>query len=62
MPAFYEYSVKIRVPNYLVAQGKTLDAATVQHMLDEEFEGYEGEVKALIVSAPREDQILREQS
>jgi hypothetical protein len=61
MPEFYEYAVKIRVPNYLVAQGETLDAERVQHMVDEEFPGYEGEVKVLVTKAPDEKAIRREQ-
>lgn len=62
MPAFYEYSVKFRVPNYLVAQGETLDAARLQSMVNEEFPGYEDEVKVLVTKAPDEAAVLREQA
>lgn len=62
MPSYYEYIAKFRVPNHLVAQGETLDRDRLQHMVDEEFPGYEGEVQVLVTKTPDEAAIRREQS
>jgi hypothetical protein len=64
MPAFYEYTVKVRIPNYMIAQGEELDAERLQHMLEDEFPEpmKDGDLKGIIVKAPDPEQIRQEQA
>ncbi len=61
---FYEYTVKIRIPNYMIAQGEELDADRLQHMLEDEFPEpmTDGDLRAFIIKAPDPDQIRQEQA
>lgn len=64
MAQFYEWTVKIRVPNYMVAQGDVVDTDRLQQMLEEVFPEpiHDGDIRAMITKSPDPTAIEREQA
>ena len=60
---FHEWTVKVRVPGYAVAQGGTIDAETLLSALAEEIpQAHDGDIKVMIIKAPSEKAIRQEQA
>lgn len=64
MAQFYEWTVKVRIPNYMVAQGDVIDTDRLQEMLEEVFPEpiNDGDISAMIIKSPDPSQIAREQA
>lgn len=64
MAKFYEWTVKIRIPNYMVAQGDVIEADRLQEMLEESFPEpmRDGDISAMIIRSPDPSAIEREQA
>lgn len=61
MPAYYSYTVEIRIPNTAVARGAELDREQVEDVLREELGVYEDEAfRVLVKSAPKAEDLERE--
>jgi len=60
-PKLYEWTVKIRVADTLVADGFDLDADRLHAMVRKDLYAYGHEIEAEIVSAPPDDEIAKEQ-
>lgn len=63
MPAFYSWNIRVQVPNYAVAQGGVIDRETLQEAIQEIIpEAHSGDIRVMIIKAPSEDAIHKEQA
>ncbi len=62
MPAFYEWTVRVQIPNTLVARGGVFDREDVRDHIMKELGAYEDEnVKVMVTKEPDDNAIRREQ-
>lgn len=63
MPAFHEWTVRVQVPGYAVAQGGVVEREALEGALSEIIPAaHDGDIKVMIVKAPSAEAIQREQA
>lgn len=63
MTAFHEWTVKLRVPGYAVAQGDVIDREKLETALAEVLTTvHDGDLGVVIVKEPKAEAIEREQA
>lgn len=63
MTAFHEWTVKIRVPGYAVAQGDVIEREALETALEQVLTAvHDGDLETLIIKAPKAEAIQREQA